>query len=89
MSLVAFCNTLLGLGFGPTAVASVTEFGFGRPEAVGYANAIVVAPVALASLGLFLIARRTLGSQERRNRENFRFSYGIAPWSTYGEYSAI
>lgn len=67
MSLVAFCNTLLGLGFGPTAVASVTEFGFGRPEAVGYAIAIVVAPAAIASLGLFFIARKTLRLQERRN----------------------
>lgn len=59
MSLIAFCNTLLGLGCGPTVVASVTEFGFGRPEAVGLAIALVVAPAALFSLALFWVARRT------------------------------
>ena len=64
MSLIAFCNTLLGLGCGPTLVASVTEFGFGRPEAVGLAVAIVVAPAALMSLVLFFVARKTLASRE-------------------------
>lgn len=56
MSFVAFCNTLLGLGLGPTIVASVTEFGFKRPEAVGAAIAIVVVPSALFSAILFVTA---------------------------------
>lgn len=60
MSFVAFCNTLLGLGLGPTVVASVTEFGFHRPDAVGYAIAIVVVPASLLSLGFFLAARAVL-----------------------------
>lgn len=60
MSFVAFCNTLLGLGLGPTVVASVTEFGFHRPEAVGFAIAIVVVPASLLSLALFLAARAVL-----------------------------
>lgn len=60
MSLVAFCNTLLGLGLGPTVVASVTEFGFQRPEAVGMAIAIVVVPASMLSLCMFLIARRAV-----------------------------
>ncbi len=58
MSFVAFCNTLLGLGLGPTIVASVTEFGFKRPDAVGVAIAIVVVPASILSLILFLVARR-------------------------------
>jgi MFS family permease len=63
MSFVAFCNTLLGLGVGPTVVASVTEFGFGRPDAVGLAIALVVAPAALCSLSLFLVSRRALAAR--------------------------
>ncbi len=60
MSLVAFCNTLLGLGMGPTAVALVTERGFGSPLAVGYAVACVVAPAAVLSISLFHISRNAL-----------------------------
>ena len=60
MSLVAFCNTLLGLGLGPTIVASVTEFGFKRPDAVGLAIAIVVVPASVLSVGMFLVARRAM-----------------------------
>lgn len=60
MSLIAFCNTLLGLGCGPTLVATVTEFGIGRPEAVGLAIAIVVAPAAIMSLALFFVAKKNL-----------------------------
>lgn len=60
MSLVAFCNTLLGLGLGPTIVASVTEFGFERPDAVGLAIALVVVPASLLSLALLLAASAML-----------------------------
>ena len=65
MSLVAFCNTLLGLGCGPTIVASVTEFGFGRPESVGLAIAVVVSPAALMSFILFSQARRILRTRTK------------------------
>ena len=65
MSFVAFCNTLLGLGVGPTMVASVTEFGFKRPEAVGSAIAIVVVPAALLSCVLFFFAQRASSSSNR------------------------
>lgn len=63
MSFVAFCNTLLGLGLGPTIVASVTEFGFQRPDAVGLAIAIVVVPASIFSLALFFIARRSASTK--------------------------
>lgn len=58
MSFVAFCNTLLGLGCGPTIVALVTEYGYGSPAAVGRSIATVVAPAAALSVVLFLVARR-------------------------------
>ncbi|MEW6401086.1 MAG: MFS transporter [Chloroflexota bacterium] len=64
MSFVAFCNTLLGLGLGPTIVASVTEFGFQRPDAVGLAITIVVVPAAILSLCLFLVARNAVVRSE-------------------------
>lgn len=63
MSFVAFCNTLLGLGLGPTIVASVTEFGFKRPDAVGLAIAIVVVPASILSLCLFFVARRAIAAK--------------------------
>ena len=60
MSLVAFCNILLGLGFGPTLVAQVTERVYADPASVGAAIATVVVPAALLSLWLFVIARRAV-----------------------------
>jgi hypothetical protein len=60
MALVAFCNTLLGLGFGPTLVALVTEHVFGNPAAVGYAITAVVLPAGLIAVLLFVIAARAV-----------------------------
>jgi MFS family permease len=57
MSLVAFCNTLLGLGIAPTAIALVTEKVYGNPDAVGLSIASVVAPAAAISIVLFVMAR--------------------------------
>jgi hypothetical protein len=57
ISVLAFCNTLLGLGFGPTAVALVTERGFGEPAAVGAAISVVVAPAGLIACLLFVALR--------------------------------
>lgn len=60
MSLVAFWNILLGLGFGPTLVAQVTERVYGDPVSVGAAIATVVMPASLLALWLFVVARRAL-----------------------------
>jgi predicted MFS family arabinose efflux permease len=53
IALVAFCNTLLGLGLGPTLVALVTDHVFADPVAVGVAVSLVVVPASLAALVLF------------------------------------
>lgn len=57
VSLLTFCNTLLGLGCGPTLVAWVTEHGYGIPSAVGFAITSVVAPAAILACVLFLLCR--------------------------------
>lgn len=49
-----FVNNLIGLGFGPTAVALFTDYVFGRDNAVGYSLASVAAvSLILASLILY------------------------------------
>jgi hypothetical protein len=53
VSLVAFCNTLLGLGLGPTIVALTTEHVYQNPLAVGLAITTTVAPAALIAAILF------------------------------------
>lgn len=63
MALVAFCNTLLGLGFGPTLVAMVTDQVFGIPVAVAFAISIVVVPASVVALVLFA---RAVGVHGRR-----------------------
>jgi MFS family permease len=60
MSLVAFCNTLLGLGLGPTIVALVTERGFGYPGAVGFSISLVVVPAAIVSALLLFACSRMI-----------------------------
>src|SRR5882757_7067093 len=60
MSLVAFFNTLLGLGIGPTLVALVTEQVYGDPKSVGYAMTLVVLPAGVVACLLFIICRRAL-----------------------------
>lgn len=54
ISLVAFCNTLLGLGFGPTLVALATDHVFRDPLAVGLAMAVTILPAAILA-GLFFV----------------------------------
>lgn len=56
MSLVAFCNTLLGLGLGPTAVALMSAAYDGR-AAINLAIASVVTPAALLAALLVVRAR--------------------------------
>lgn len=57
VSLVSFCNTLLGLGIGPSLIALLTENVLGRPEAVGVAMMLVVAPAGGLAALLFFAAR--------------------------------
>jgi MFS family permease len=61
---VAFCNTLLGLGAGPTLVALATERVFGDPAAVGYSITLVVAPAGVLALVSFIACRRALHSRQ-------------------------
>ena len=63
MALVAFCNTLLGLGFGPTLVALVTEHVLGDPVAVGYAITSVVLPASFIAVTLFTFAARAVAAR--------------------------
>jgi MFS family permease len=60
ISLVAFCNTLLGLGVGPTLVALATEQVYGDPMAVGHAMTLVVLPAGVVACLLFIICRHAL-----------------------------
>jgi len=60
MALLAFCNTLLGLGLGPTLVAVCTERLFGDDRAVDQAIAVVVVPAALLAWLLFIRCRYAL-----------------------------
>jgi MFS family permease len=62
VSLLTFCNTLLGLGCGPTLVAVTTEHAYGVPSSVGFAITTVVAPAAFASCVLFVLARLKLSA---------------------------
>jgi MFS family permease len=57
-SLVAFCNTILGLGLGPTLVATATEQVFADSNAVGLAMTLVTLPAMLIAVGLFYRAQR-------------------------------
>lgn len=68
MALVAFCNTLLGLGFGPTLVALVTEHVYRDPAAVGPAISTVVVPAGLVAVALFVLSGQAVtGRQPRRS----------------------
>jgi MFS family permease len=58
MSLVAFCNTLLGLGLGPTAVARVSD-AYGGPMGTSWAITMVVGPAATLSAILLATVRRS------------------------------
>ncbi len=61
ISLVAFCNTLLGLGFGPTLVALTTERVYHDPVAVGLAMATTIVPAGVLGAIMFARSSRVLG----------------------------
>jgi MFS family permease len=54
VSLLTFCNTLLGLGVGPNLVTLATERLYGRPAAVGLAITTVIVPAGIAACIMFL-----------------------------------
>lgn len=63
MSVVTFCNTLIGLGCGPTLIALTTQYGFQASTAVGYSISAVVVPAGLIASFLFGFLRRGLATQ--------------------------
>jgi len=55
-STIAFCNTIVGLGLGPTLVALATDHLYGAPSAVGLAISTVIAPTILLTCLFFYLA---------------------------------
>ncbi|MDZ4371829.1 MAG: MFS transporter [Phenylobacterium sp.] len=69
VALYFLVANLIGLGMGPTAIALVTDLGFGRPEALRYGLAIVTAvalPIAavILTLGLKPFARAVEAAEQ-------------------------
>ena len=60
VSILTFCNTLLGLGCGPTFVALATDHVYGVPTAVGFAISTVVVPAGVIAMAAFAMSRRQL-----------------------------
>jgi MFS family permease len=63
-SIIAFCNTIVGLGLGPTLVALATDHIYGSPMSVGLAMSTVIAPAIAACCVLFFMAARALGRNQ-------------------------
>jgi len=55
---IAFCNTIVGLGLGPTLVALATDHLYGDPAHVGMALSTVAAPAIVTCCLLFFVAAR-------------------------------
>jgi MFS family permease len=60
VSILTFCNTLMGLGCGPTLVALATDHVYGVPTAVGFAISTVVVPAGAIAIAAFALCRRQL-----------------------------
>jgi MFS family permease len=60
VSILTFCNTLLGLGCGPTLVALATDHIYGAPTSVGFAISTAVVPAGVIAMVAFAISRRQL-----------------------------
>lgn len=58
-STIAFCNTIVGLGLGPTLVALASDYIYKSPTAIGLAMSTVFAPSVLACCVLFYMASRS------------------------------
>jgi MFS family permease len=66
-----FILNLIGLGLGPTAVAAVTQYAFGRDDAVNYSLAIVACSASLlAAMLLWLGLKPFLKSLDRLREWN-------------------
>ena len=66
-----FILNLIGLGLGPTAVAAVTQYVFGRDDAVNYSLAIVACSASLlAAFLLWLGLKPFLKSLDRLHAWN-------------------
>ena len=57
-ALMAFCNTIIGLGLGPLLIAVATDDVFGDRDAVGLAMTSVTLPAAVLAISLFYRALR-------------------------------
>jgi MFS family permease len=57
VALTSLCNMLLGLAFGTTLTALLTDHLFHDPKAVGWSMSLVVVPTALTAFGLLWLAR--------------------------------
>lgn len=55
---IAFCNTIVGLGLGPTLVALCTDHVYGNPASVGLAMSTVALPAIALCCTLFYLAAR-------------------------------
>lgn len=68
-ALGVFTVNIIGLGIGPTAVALVTDYGFGDPLMLRYALAVVVPLMTVAATLLALAARKSYRSSVNRLAE--------------------
>ena len=66
IALVAFCNTLLGLCFGPTLVALTTDGVYRNPISVGLAITTIAMPAGVIAAMLFLYASRAVGTNHAK-----------------------
>ena len=66
ISLVSFCNILLGMGLGPSVTALITERILGEPAKVGLAVAMVALAAGLAGTLLFARGRAVQSEDEAR-----------------------
>jgi MFS family permease len=64
MSLVSFFAILIGLGFGPSLIAAVTDWIFADPAAIGFAIACVCTPAASIGAALFAKSRKATRAVE-------------------------
>jgi MFS family permease len=64
-SLVSFCNTIVGLGLGPTLVALATDHVFADETSVGLAMTLVVLPASILAIILFYRALRIVAAGSR------------------------
>lgn len=66
IAVVAFCNTLLGLGLGPTLVALITDYLFRDPQFVAQAITTTALPAGTAAAILLFYASRTATGHDQR-----------------------